>query len=678
MFLAEVEIKNFRQFDETGVCVEFLPGVTALVGPNDAGKSAIMDAVRYALSTTDHEYISVRDDDFHIREDGTTADELAVTCRFENLTVAQQGAFLEYLTTTENGQPVLYIHYKAQRRSVGAGRRWSSTTLRSGSNGDGPQLSVDARALLAAAYLRPLRDAERELSPGRSSRLSQVLQGFSGIGEGLAFDQGAPPNSAEASAALSLEGLVAYLHTLVNNHKAIKGAKTSINADYLSNLSLVGDELAAEISFVSGVTPEARLRHILERLELNLLNATRSEERGRYGLGSLNLLYMACELLLTEKEPDGSSLLLIEEPEAHLHPQRQLQLSSFLAQQAAKAPNPIQVILSTHSPILASKIYVENLVLVTKGSVRSLRQKSTQLSAPDYRFLQRFLDSTKANLFFARGVILVEGDAEQILLPTLARLLGKDLTKAGISVVNIGSTAHARYSRIFQSQVEDETVGQSSHFASSPPVAVMRDRDIMPHAAARILGRVKDDSDTRWTSRRRKWVTDMDPKFLIGMKDGENPSDLFEKGIAEIMKKHTELSGQSVRVFVSDHWTLEYDLAYAGLAEQVYIAAQMAKQDETLGPIEEASKKSLVDQAKTDFAKLSQDKSKEHISILVYKEFDRSGASKAIAAQYLCEILEDEFGVDSTKTDELRARIPSYIINALAYVTEAWSPDGTE
>ena len=103
----------------------------------------------------------------------------------------------------------------------------------------------------------------------------------------------------------------------------------------------------------------------------------------------------------------------------------------------------------------------------------------TELEPSDYRFLKRFLDVTKSNLFFARGVMIVEGDAENILLPTLAKLLGRDFTENGVSIVNVGGVGLRRYARIFRRKgvrPEDE------HLQFSVPVACVTDpRAWAPH-----------------------------------------------------------------------------------------------------------------------------------------------------------------------------------------------------
>ena len=96
----------------------------------------------------------------------------------------------------------------------------------------------------------------------------------------------------------------------------------------------------------------------------------------------------------------------------------------------------------------------------------------TKLADTDYKFLERFIDTTKANLFFAKGVILVEGWAEELLIPTLAKKIGQDLTQKQISVVNIANTAFLRYVKIFQRQIIDENIGIN--------VSVITDLDLRP------------------------------------------------------------------------------------------------------------------------------------------------------------------------------------------------------
>ena len=117
----------------------------------------------------------------------------------------------------------------------------------------------------------------------------------------------------------------------------------------------------------------------------------------------------------------------------------------------------IQILVTTHSPNLASAIDLDNLVLLQGGKAFSLASDRTQLSATDYRFLQRFLDVTKANLFFARGVLIVEGDAENILIPAIAGLIGHDLTESGVSIVNVGGVGMRRYAASFKERMWSRT-----------------------------------------------------------------------------------------------------------------------------------------------------------------------------------------------------------------------------
>ena len=213
MHLSHLTVRNFRQFGEghAELRICFQPGVTALVARNDSGKSAVIDAVRYALLTRDQEFIRVQPEDFHIDNVGKQASEIYIVCKLAALTDAETGAFIEYLSY-EGDDVVLYVTWTARKLSEAPGtRRWIDVSVRSGIDGVGPPFDTSVRELLSAAYLRPLRDAEREMSPGRGSRLSQILLNVPEISEGENFDATNIPEDASAVGKLGLVGLSDYM-----------------------------------------------------------------------------------------------------------------------------------------------------------------------------------------------------------------------------------------------------------------------------------------------------------------------------------------------------------------------------------------------------------------------------------------------------------------------------------
>ncbi len=194
MYLSRIHIRNFRQFgdDDSSLQVSFNEGVTALVGRNDSGKTAVIDAIRYALLTRGQDFIRIQPEDFHIRSDGKQADQILIRCTLSELSTVEKGAFAEYLSFDAE-KVSLVISLTARRLSESPGaRRWLDLSVRCGIDGTGPTIESSVRDLLASTYLRPLRDAEREMSPGRSSRLSQILANVPEINSGAPFSETAP------------------------------------------------------------------------------------------------------------------------------------------------------------------------------------------------------------------------------------------------------------------------------------------------------------------------------------------------------------------------------------------------------------------------------------------------------------------------------------------------------
>lgn len=663
MYIAELRIENFRCFgeEERTFILPLSAGLTALVGENDTGKTAAIDALRFVLGTRDQEYFRVEDRDFHwpVAAKERRA-EIRIRCKFDGLTVHDKGALAEYLTYVERGgrtEAVLYVNWTAKDTAGTRGtRRFVSVELRSGEAGDGPPLDAEAHNLLRATYLRPLRDAERALAAGRGSRLSQILQHTEEVRESGA-DYDAAVNPKPDLDTLSVLGIGDYANALLGSREGIKAARKRLNEDYLKFLSFVGDNLTGHISVSASGDKNARLRQLLEKLELELKDES-SEAPANRGLGSNNLLFMACELLLLGSDAAEFPLLLIEEPEAHLHPQRQLRLMQFLQDQAdVERPDgqKIQIIVTTHSPNLASASRLDNLVMIQDGKAFPLNSGRTMLEQSDYRFLERFLDVTKANLFFARGVVIVEGDGENILLPTLARLIGCDFAEHGVSVVNVGHTGLLRFARIFQ-RSDPERDG-----VINVPVACVADLDVMPDCAPVIIGKTQEGED--WPDKgRRRWRA---------------KSDFTDVELAAHREAiRNKVSGQKVESFVADEWTLEYDLAYAGLAEDMLIAAHLARYDEQInvgtikrGTVEANAREvfgALVAQAQ---------QAKDKLASEVYAYFTKGArVSKAVAAQYLAERLEKRVDQGELTKEALKVCLPAYLVAAIEHVTAAPAP----
>lgn len=624
LYLSCVRAENFRVFgsgpgedggSDRRLSLELGPGTNVLVGENDSGKSAIVDAIRICLLTTAADFYRITRDDFHVGPEGR-ATALTITCGFTDLTMDEQATFLEMVTTAPAGKVSLFVTVHAEVMDPLCPQRISVTT-RTGPDGSGPALDGAARELLKATYLRPLRDAEAELRSGRGSRLSQILAGYPAM-----RDEELDDFDEENDSASTLVGILRRAEHHLSRNNSVAAAVTDINADYLSKFAIGSDSLRGEITVSGGAT----LARALERLELAL--SPEMGESTRRGLGYNNALFMAAELLLLGRS-EIAPLLLIEEPEAHLHPQLQARIMDLLRERAQTAkgndsrPAQVQVLLTTHSPNLASAVPVENLTLVVKGRTFRLTPDLTCLDKSDYEFLSRFLDVTKAGLFFARAVAIVEGDAEAILLPALAAATGPSFNASGVTVVNVGTVGLFRYSRIFQRQGEQIPVA----------VACIRDRDLVPAGTP-------DDM-----KKGLKCVQDM--------------------GLAEItahIDKLTARDDGNVRTFVSDHWTFEYDLAAASweMATLMYQAVLAAVASKTRWPDEATLAESDAAAAKQVTLWHDDGKSLETIAIDIYRPLRLDKASKAIAAQHAARLLRT-----TVITEKM---LPKYLVAAFTHL----------
>lgn len=183
--------------------------------------------------------------------------------------------------------------------------------------------------------------------------------------------------------------------------------------------------------------------------------ASSSFELYQNGLGYNNLLFMSAVLgdMAIERGGVYQHLLLIEEPEAHLHPQLQELVHTFLTDTNQGDAN-IQIIFTSHSPTLASKVDIGNINLVYENAHKKycLPFSEANLTDDNKEYLQKYLDVTKSQMFFAKGIIFVEGISEAILLPEIAKTLDRPLEKYAVELVNVDSVAFGPFVNLFSSQ----------------------------------------------------------------------------------------------------------------------------------------------------------------------------------------------------------------------------------
>ena len=325
---------------------------------------------------------------------------------------------------------------------------------------------------------------------------------------------------------------------------------------------------------------------------------------------------------------------------------------------------------------------------MTNERALSMDKESTQCSEQDYKFLHRFLDATKANLFFAKGLILVEGDAENLLIPAIAKIIDKDLHKYGVSIVNIGSTAYKRYVRIFQRK-NGEPFGM--------PISIISDLDIRSieyykdqketkkvyHITEDIKKKLSDNfgDDVNWADVPSLFFSEGEyeeyiannkktGKFAAGKKKAitavikEGYGDItcddieFKRNIKRASLQ--EQYNNDIKIFLPKCWTLEYDIAKSALFKKMALSIELSKAEMQDIDVDDE----LVAKKETEIEKKYNGTVTDEIAYQIFKPLNNGSVSKAITAQYLSCLLSND-DKDTIETDEYF----DYIVKAIKHVT---------
>ena len=356
--------------------------------------------------------------------------------------------------------------------------------------------------------LPALRDAENDLAAWRNSPLKPLV-------ERLRLPSAILENVAE-------EIDKATIQLLAENDVQ------QLTQDIRNRLSqMVGSILTIDPSLGFASTVPERLTRALRMFG----DGSKQRPVGELSLGVDNILYLLLLAIELERKEAASeraaTILAIEEPEAHLHPHLQrLVFRDFLRRESP-------VLLTTHSPHIASVAPLQSIVLLRddpKGDGSKGRSTlDAGLVEREIDDLQRYLDATRAEVLFARGVILVEGAAELFLVPAVAQDMGKALDEYGVTVCSVHGTDFVPYAKLLGPQ------GLNIPFV------------------------VLTDGDWYWTRQGEERSRGLRRVVSIATAAGHSDSAALDKMYKQRQWDEIRDAGKQMGVFVGDR-TLEVDL----------------------------------------------------------------------------------------------------------------------
>jgi predicted ATP-dependent endonuclease of OLD family len=492
MYISKLSIRNYRNF--RNVSLAFQKGVNTIIGENGSGKTNLLYALRLLIDDSLPRNIRFYESDFNRTLTSWKGHWIIIQVEFEELSTSEEaqamtmhkiGNMDEYDNSKGSYALIFRPKYAKRKELYDYSQQENKTKdglqeilnsieindyeriFRGRGNidfsldnnykeyvgdfdnivfPDPDELREDVYGTkpfgfsffdeLSCTFVKALRDVEADLRSYKDNPLLNLLRGKE-KSIGIVQKQ-------------SIESKINSLNDEISNLEEVKDISHGITD---SIKQAVGETYAPNIEIKSELPSD--MERLLQSLKLWVGDPDEIGYNGRIwelSLGGANLIYLSLKLLEYEKVKSVDKIanfLLIEEPEAHVH--THIQKTIF---QKLNSHNT-QIFITTHSTHISSVSKISSMNILSRAYQHAVvfnpsNGLDTTTTIPA---LERYLDAIRTNLLFAKGVLLVEGDAEQILIPELVKkVFGVTLDELGISLVNIGSTGFENVAILFHDE----------------------------------------------------------------------------------------------------------------------------------------------------------------------------------------------------------------------------------
>ena len=487
MYIKEINILNFRGFKEA--LIPFHEGVNVIIGHNNTGKSNLLRAMGLVLGYSNGHRLGTSDLFYEtdVEELQRQSPRIQITLVLrrsadENLDSADMALFANMMTDPALSEEAeLRYEFKLDDRqednyktdvgnAITAKEIWKIIEqdyirlYKSSRSGGNQAAGININETLGQIdfqFLDAIRDVSHDLYAGYNPLLRDVLNFF--IDYSVKNDSTKTEDEIKEELKTLRDSFVQQssplMQTLQNRLQSGKNVFLKYALD-------TGATFNGAVPDFDGTVTENEMFAVLRML---IKYAVGIEVPATYnGLGYNNLIYMS--LLLAKMQADGNiaymkrnakvlSFLAVEECEAHLHPAMQYKFLKFLQDNNLNR-YVRQIFMTSHSTQIASAVKLDDLICLTSpalgqinvGYPRAIYKEESSNDMVSKQYVQRFLDATKADMFFANRLIFVEGIAEELLLPVFARYLNKNLTDEHVLVVNMGGRYFNHFLKLFDTK----------------------------------------------------------------------------------------------------------------------------------------------------------------------------------------------------------------------------------